>query len=150
MKAEIDQSGKLEHLGIHTVIAIANKKFAMAIYISSPEKIKVIKRLRKSIVNKKDIVQIVFTSIIFLLSKNIKDLSMLTVDEEYTGKEKLIQETFDKLYLRFKILKKPYLNFGRIGKHSPAHDAAIGVFRKHFSIKFVKIKAKDIFRLWNI
>jgi len=150
MKAEIDQSGKLEHLNIHTVVALANH-ISKVVFISSSEKIKLVKTLRKSIVVRKDLIYVIFASMIFLLIKNIKDISILIIDEEYTGKEKFIDEVLNKLYLRHKIKNKPYFTFGRVGKSSLAHNLAINSYRKkrNLKIEIEKLKSNDILRLWR-
>jgi hypothetical protein len=150
MKAEIDQSGKLEHLNTHSVIAVANNSTKKAVYISSSEKIKLVKILRKSIVVRKDLIHVIFASMIFLLVKDYKDLTILIIDEEYTGKEKVIDETLSKLYLKLKNIRKPIFMFAQIGKSSPAHAAALKVYKKKTKIDVIHIKSIDILNLWKL
>jgi len=149
LKAEIDQSGKIEHLGVRTVIAIANHE-KRAVMITSGEKIKLVRVFRKSVLAGKDYVYVIFASLVFILAKDIKELSMLIIDEEYTGQEKFIAQTLNKLYLRYRLRKKPEFKFGRIGKSSPAHDYAIYTYRKKKGFVAEKVKAEDILKLWEM
>ena len=55
MRAEIDQSGKVEHLNTHTVVSLANH-VSGSVYLSAAEKIKLIKILRRSIFNRAELI----------------------------------------------------------------------------------------------
>lgn len=148
MKAEIDQSGKIEHLSTRTVIAVANH-IKRAVMIPSVEKIKLVKIFRKSVLAGNDYIYVIFASLIFILIKDIKTISILIIDEEYSGQEKFISETLNKLYLKHKIKNKPEFRFGRIGKKSPAHDLAIYTYRKKRGFVPKKVKANEILKLWR-
>ncbi|KKP47626.1 MAG: hypothetical protein UR39_C0003G0029 [Candidatus Woesebacteria bacterium GW2011_GWA1_33_30] len=66
MKAEIDQSGKVEHLNTHTVVSLANH-VSGSVYLSATEKIKLIKILRKSIFNRAEFIYKIFAIIVAIL-----------------------------------------------------------------------------------
>lgn len=53
----------------------------------------------------------------------------MKIDEEYTGKNEIIEETLTKLYLRSRRKRIPDIRFVRIGKQSPAHALAWKVHR---------------------
>ncbi len=150
MKAEVDQSGKLEHLNTHTVISLANH-FCGAVYISVSEKIKLVKFLRKTIVARSDLIQTVFATMIFILIiKFSKNITKLEIDEEYSNRDKFIKETIYKLFAISKIINKPQIFFVRVGKHSPSHKLAWSIHRRKDKSKALVLKYEDIIKYWNL
>lgn len=125
MTVEIDQSGKVEQLNTHTVIACANGE-SNAIWISASVKRSLIQNLRKSLIPRKDLVPILFTVLVFILLDNIDTIpDTIIIDEEYTGKEDIIEESLRKL-LASKSRKRwqGQIRFKQVGKLSPAHKLA--------------------------
>lgn len=149
MITEIDQSGKLEQLNTHTVISIANH-LGGSVYISSSEKIKLVRILRKSIVPRADLIPILFGVVIYVLISKLSKISgNIVIDEEYTGKERIIKETIDKIVSGAKIKKNLDIVFGRVGKHSPAHKLCWKVHKdKNKKAAFV-LKSGDILKYWT-
>lgn len=118
---EIDQSGKVEKLNTSTTVAFSNGTSG-AVFISAGAKRIVIQKLRRSSLPSNVIYPLVFATLVFIATKNC-GASILAIDEEYTGKEKLISETIEKLRFKFG-LKNFVLRFVRIGKLSDAHRLA--------------------------
>jgi len=149
MTVEIDQSGKFEQLNTHTVIACANGK-SSAIWISASVKRTLIQKLRKSLIPRKDLVSILFAVLIFVLLEDLDDLpGVLIIDEEYTGKNKIIEESLRKL-LADKSRKRwqGQIRFKQVGKLSSAHKLAWKVHRaKKRPIDVKKILEDDILQL---
>lgn len=147
MAVEIDQSGKFEQLDTRTVIACANET-ASAIWIPTQVKRKLIQKLRKTLILRKDLVAVVFSVLVFLLLDTLDAIpTIIVIDEEYTGKDKIIKETLRKLIDR-KTRKRweGYIRFKQVGKLSSAHKLAWTIHRKKRFTGIKKIAEVDILR----
>ncbi len=87
---------------------------------------KLITYLRTRLIPQNDVQQILFSILIYILIKELPPSDVvLKIDEEYTGKEELIEETLEKLlHKRSRGKWKGSIRFGRIGKQSSAHKMA--------------------------
>jgi hypothetical protein len=144
---EIDQSGKLEQLDTGTAVAFSNGK-AEAIWIPVAVKRSLVLRLRKTLIPSVDLWAVFFAMVIHLLIDRLPPDVVLVIDEEYTGKDKIIAETLSKL------LAKKYGNrwrgsirFSQIGKHSRAHKLSWGIHRMKNRQRMRIIKEEEIFDL---
>ena len=146
MKYQIDQSGKLEQLNTHTVVAFSNDTSGVVVLKTATKRV-IISKLRKSIIPQKDILPIWFAIVIFILTKNIPSHAVLVIDEEYTGKEAIIEETLNKLFNK-RYLKgwKGSVRFKNVGKSSPAHQLAWSLHRKVKKTGFKIIKLDEIMK----
>lgn len=128
MTYQIDQSGKIEHSGQVTVVAVANG-VTKSIFIGAGEKQKLIKIMRATDFPKKTYVYKIFATLIFLLiqGENIKHVE---IDKEYPGNESVIKDTLIFLYRENK-RKIPEIRFTLVGKKSPAHIEALAVFQRN-------------------
>ena len=147
MVVEIDQSGKLEQLNTGTAIAYANGKSG-AIWLTAKTKRSATKLLRKTLIPTRDLGAILFAILIFIMVEKLPRDIVLKIDEEYTGKEKVIAETLEKLLVR-KSAKSwvGKIRFGQIGKHSPAHKLAWNIHRQKNRQKVRSIKLEEISKL---
>jgi hypothetical protein len=123
MIIEIDQSGKVEQLDTDTVVAYANDDVSGVVYIKAGTKRKIITYLRRTLIPQNDLYPIFFAILVFILIYKFKSDISVKIDEEYTGKERIILETLEKLRKR-KSKWRGNILFGQIGKHSLAHTAA--------------------------
>ncbi len=145
MRVEIDQSGRVEDLSTNTVVAFSNRS-QVAIFIGAGEKRIVVKFLKGSVIFSSDFAPTFFSLLIFLLVQDCKEKSFL-IDEEYTGKNSVIEELLVELF-KFKRRKAPTIRFGRIGKKSPAHWLAWNIHRKRIRDKTLrKISAREVLDL---
>lgn len=141
MAYQIDQSGKIEQTNRQTVVALANGK-KKTIKITSVEKQKLIKTILELDKPKKKYVHKIFGALLFLLLKDEGIKESIMVDKEYYGHEPDIKNILLQLFEKYQ-LKSPEIDFGLVGKKSPAHDSGIRVFRKEDKAVLV-VKAKDI------
>lgn len=121
MAIEIDQSGKIEDTGKDTVIAYSNgKQYAVII----PKKVKrqVQEIFRLGGMNRLYI-YFLFSYGLYRLLLKLDKMQGVTVDREYSGKEKLITE-FVQLFFKRDKKKGANFKFGNIGNHPRAHYAA--------------------------
>lgn len=150
MTVEIDQSGKIEQLDTNTVVAYANGK-TNSVRINASEKRKLVKKLRTSLIPRKDLYPIIFTIVTFIVLIELKPFpDVIIVDEEYTGKDTIIKETLLKLILQ-NVNKnwKGSIRFKQVGKQSPAHRVA-WLHHKQKRTKNSKIiTARDILNYWQ-
>jgi len=149
MRVEIDQSGKFEQLNTYTVIACANGK-EQAIFLSASVKRRLVQKLRKTLVPRKDIIAVVFGVLVFILLEKLDNFpDVIVIDEEYTGKEAIIRETLRKLILyKTKDKWKGSVRFKRVGKSSPAHRLAWKLYRAKKGINTKRISEKEVLRWW--
>lgn len=137
MIVEIDQSGKLEQLDTDTAIAFSNSTSSVML-LKAGTKRRIVRQLRKTLIPQKELFAILYAIIIFLILSDSEKKKTILIDEEYTGKNKIITETLEKLY--FKQTGKVWpgiITFGQIGKHSNAHKLA---WTTHRSKKRVGIR----------
>lgn len=147
MVVEIDQSGKLEQLDTGTAVAYANGKSG-AIWITAKTKRNTINLFRKTLIPTKDSLAIFFAILIYVLIEKLSKETLLKIDEEYTGKDKIISETLEKLLGRNSARAwKGRIRFTRIGKHSPAHKLCWTIHRSKNRQKVRTIKLEEISRL---
>lgn len=146
MAVEIDQSGRVEDLGTGTAIAFSNGKSA-ALFISAGVKRRLIVYLRRnSFIPAKDLPAVIFSVLIYMLIAEFR-IEVLKIDEEYTGKNLIIEETLRKLFVRHRVKKIQDIRFVRIGKQSPAHIFAWRVHRSKGRLrKTKKASEKDILK----
>ncbi len=148
MTVEIDQSGKFEQLNTHTVIACANGK-SNAIWISAATKRNLMQQLRKSLIPRKDLVPIIFAVLVFLLLDRLETIpNTVIIDEEYTGKDKIIEEALRKLFVnKLRADWQGHIRFKQVGKLSPAHALAWKTHRaKKRPISVKKILEEEVLR----
>jgi hypothetical protein len=130
MSVEIDQSGKIEQLNTNTIVALAND-FSSAIFISTSSKRKLFLRLRKSNTPRNILYPQIFTVLIYLAINKLKSFpSILLIDEEYTGKNKLIKDFLFKLIRKTRPKWNGDIRFKLVGKLSPSHKLAWGLHNK--------------------
>ena len=127
MAMEIDQSGKVEQLDTNTVIAFSNTHSG-AINCKTTTKIIIYKYLRRSLIPSQDLPAIIFATLVYILISQTKE-TVVWIDEEYTGKDKIIRETIEKLFRRNGRRKIPDIRFKQVGKQSEAHHLAWATHR---------------------
>lgn len=147
---EIDQSGKFEQLNTHTVIACANKE-RVAIRLAAGVKRSLIQILRKSLIPNQDFYAVIFAVLVFILLSELDELpGVIVIDEEYTGKERIIRETLDKLlHRKTKGKWKGDIRFKQIGKSSTAHSLAWRLHRQKKKTIEKKVTQEDVLRWWQ-
>jgi hypothetical protein len=132
VRVEIDQSGKVEWTQKPTVLAFANGT-RFSVFISARDKRILLKELEQTKPERSRTMQrvLVFATLLFiLLREHIDKLAQVVIDDEYQGHSPTIKEHLLNLLRRSKKRIDPHtIAFQRIGKHSPAHDLAINVFR---------------------
>ncbi len=143
MKVEIDQSGKLEQLDTLTVIAYANGKSG-AIQITAATKRGLIQKIRRILIPRDEIGAVLFAVLIFIMIKDLPGNVTLMIDEEYTGKNRIIQEILLRLLERKFKSWNGNIEFGNIGKHSPAHLLAWKLHKKRKGLEIRKISEKEV------
>lgn len=122
MRYQIDQSGKIENTEKPTVIAVCNHT-TVAILI--PAKVK---RQFQEICRHRGLtrlyIYVLFAIGVSLLLTELKTRSKITIDTEYPGKEKLLND----LIKIFVGKQKINLDFARIGNRPKVHYAAHDVY----------------------
>lgn len=147
MSVEVDQSGKIEQLNTNTVIALAND-FSIAVYIPAASKQKLFLKLRQIKLFRDILYPNIFAVLIFMAMKHLKKLpEIMYIDEEYTGKDKLIHYKLMMLIRKFKPKWNGSIRFKRVGKQSPAHKLAWLVHAKKGRINCIKTNDLEILRL---
>ena len=125
MKIEIDQSGKIEDTNRDTVIAYANGQ-SRSIIITGKTKRRLQETYRQTGQPRLFVIKTFSVAIFLLVKSDLRKLSEIVIDEEYSGHESVIEATLKEL---FGDQHDPSVVFHRIGKGSKAHDLALKVFQ---------------------
>ena len=127
MDIEVDQSGKIERLNHHTIIAMSNE---VQYCVKIPKQLK-----RKIIVENRNVKQIKYKlfciGIYYCLRRYIASHTVIIIDDEYHGANKMIKSVLLSYFKRDnKYFDSDLIKFGTIGKKSKAHYLAIETFRR--------------------
>ncbi|OGC92369.1 hypothetical protein A3D85_00295 [Candidatus Amesbacteria bacterium RIFCSPHIGHO2_02_FULL_47_9] len=143
MVVEVDQSGRLEHLDTDTVIAFANGESG-AVLIKVSVKRQIVQSLKRTIIPHDQLMPLLFAVVVSLLVKGLNRQMILEIDEEYTGKNKFIEQALIKMLgARW----EGEVRFRLIGKESPAHKLAWEVHRSDLKKRGVrKLKLEEIMK----
>lgn len=127
---EVDQSGRMEMSG-ETTIAISND-LTVTVRVTARVKRKVRKALlERGVKPKMAMIRMFVGAILLAIHDHLGEISMLTIDEEYTGYEAVIKSLLlDRIRALGSELTKDDVVITRVGKNSPAHRAAIRVTRR--------------------
>ncbi len=130
MHIEIDQSGRFEATKDDTVIAFSNGT-SFSVLIPAQVKRYCILTLREAGISGPTFYLQLFTACLFFLLKgHIKKNTQITIDIEYTGKDRQIKEYLINLFIRMgKTIDPDMIDFRRIGKKSNAHILALSTWR---------------------
>jgi hypothetical protein len=144
---EVDQSGKIEKTNIDTVLAFSNEKSA-TVLIPAQVKRTCLQALRPKHRRKTLIALRIFAAGLFLLLEEVlREVELLTIDQEYLGHEGDIKGMLFNLIWQAEIdFDQGQITFQRIGKRSAAHRKAIGVLRGSAQPDRV-LQAEDILQL---
>ena len=130
MRIEVDQSGKMEKMNVDTVLAFSDGKSA-AVLIAAEVKRVCLQALRRRGRRKKTIVLRIFTAGLFLLLQDVlEEVTLVTIDQEYPGREGDIKGMLLRLiWVSGKRFAKERIVFHHVGKQSAAHFKAYGVYK---------------------
>lgn len=145
MKIEIDQSGRIEYTRKPTVLAFSNSKYHSIIIMAADKQY--LQRIFRKAGKSKILMLKTFSALVFLLIKDhLKSIDEVIIDVEYTGYNKMIKEFLLEFCNNQNVKTgKTNINFGNIGKKSPAHCIAINAYRKKKANN--KITSSDILKL---
>jgi hypothetical protein len=142
MEIYIDQSGKIEKKNQPSIIGFSNdeKKF---IYISRKNKRFVFAFLEEKYGRQKtNILRFFSITVIILLNYYKKKISSVTIDKEYTGREKEIKNYIEQFSKKRKqTIEKEKIKFASIGKNNPAH---LLVWKTYRDLKRQKVKIESL------
>lgn len=130
---QIDQSGKIEQTSLKTIIAISNG-IHYSIVLSRK-----VKRLLQEIFRNQQrprmFVYDTFAALIALVFVKTKPVSKVMIDKEYRN-EDLVKARILEFLKMHKINYNPNIEFGLVGKLSPAHILAAKVANKKTCSQF--------------
>lgn len=125
MKYDIDQSGRIEETNRYTIIAIANKDYYYTLKINSDIKRQIQRIFIKQKRPKMFSIYGFCAGIIILIKESKIKNSVVSIDIEYDGYNKIIKEI-----LISRLGRNIEFRFSNIGKQSFAHKYAYLTFKK--------------------
>lgn len=121
----LDQSIRIEQTNKDTIIGLANmaNEKSYTLIISARIKRQIQEHYRRHGLPKRYMVDLFIAAVILTIKRSHFSISELAIDQEYPGYENLIITIIEK-YSKGNIK----VHVATIGKHSPAHLAAYGVY----------------------
>lgn len=119
---QIDQSGKIEQTERNTVIACTNGA-EITVLLKKREKRK-LQKIFKMADAQKLFAYLTFAALLAILIKEVNPKFKIVVDREYVGHEDLIKEKMTLFLQHLGTAMMPPVEFGHVGKLSPAHNLA--------------------------
>jgi len=141
MKYEVDQSGRIEETNRHTIISIANKEYSYTVKVDSKIKRSIQSKFQKMKKPKMFAVYGFASGVIILVRNSKIKNSVIIIDIEYDGYNKILKEIFIK-YLDNSL----EFRFSNIGKKSLAHHSAYSTFKKQKKPDYI-IKTNELQKL---
>lgn len=127
MTIDVDQSGKIEYLGVPTVIATSN---GMTILVPTSVKDSLWNYSQRKKLTTNQYITRFFSVAVFHVIKDIIQTDSIRIDTEYTGKDQHIRSRLIQLLHKNAIyIEKQSISFGYVGKKSLSHHYAIDCYR---------------------
>lgn len=146
MRVEVDQSGKVEQLDTDTVVAYSNGK-SNAFWITAGTKRRIVQAVRRSLIPENEMEALWFAVVVYLLIRDLPNGITFIIDEEYTGKNSVIEQAISKLLnLKFKGKWNGNIRFKLIGKLSPAHRLAWKWHKRKRRSALKRLKEEEILK----
>jgi len=127
MRLQIDQSGRVEYTSHKTVIAYSNSKHG-SVVITAQTKRQIQEIFRRRGMPKLFTLRTFATAVSLLLIKDGNKIDGVIIDREYPGNERVLTDMISEIMRRMGF-EAPDITWAEIGKKSPAHFAAYGVFK---------------------
>lgn len=144
---QIDQSGKIEQTSLKTIITISND---IQYSIVLPKKAKrLLQEIFRNQQRPRMFIYNTFTALITLLLIKTKPVSKVVIDKEYGNEDLLKVRIFEYLKMH-KVNYSPNIEFGLVGKSSPAHILAARVANKKIRPNLVLSMGDITSFLWPI
>jgi len=140
-KIEIDQSGKIEQLSKDTVLCISDGDWD-AILIKSQTKRQLQEIYRRNGQTRNFILFTFCAGLAILIIRN-KKYPVITIDQEYLGKENVIKNILNEMFKKIK--NPPDIIFDHIGKKANAHHIAHDIAVKEIEAKKI-LSLKEILK----
>ena len=130
MHIEVDQSGKIEKMNVDTVLAFSDGKSGTVLIPAEVKKV-CLQALRRGGRRKTTVVLRIFAAGLFFLLKDVlEEVTLVTIDQEYPGREGDIKAMLLRLiWASGKRFEKEQIVFHQVGKKSAAHFKAYGVYK---------------------
>ncbi len=127
---EVDQSGKMGDLAVHTILAFAND-IEYAILIPARVKRAIIQELRAWGKSKiRAMLQLFAAGLFLLVRDSLGEVEQIAIDTEYTGYDMDIRSMLlNHIWRVDPTFDKGQLVFRRVGKKSPAHKRALASYQ---------------------
>lgn len=120
MNIEIDQSNKIEKTDKDTIIGLSNDK-TFTVLINRKIKRKLQEEFRKQGKPRLFVYRVFAAGAVLLLKHAcLNNLAKITIDEEYSGKQKILKSMFLEMWSRY-FQATPEISFEKIGRKSNAH-----------------------------
>lgn len=132
MRIEVDQSGKIEQTNFNTVLAYSDGVRG-SVLVKATTKRRLVLALRAQGFSGTWFYTLLFVVCLYLLLKKVLGgVTTVEIDEEYTGKQRIIKEELEGLFLRVGLDRRnlPEIYFRRVTKKSKAHYYGWAVFKK--------------------
>ncbi|OGY37838.1 MAG: hypothetical protein A3E36_02170 [Candidatus Andersenbacteria bacterium RIFCSPHIGHO2_12_FULL_45_11b] len=121
---EVDQSIRIEETNKDSIVALANDEQSFTVKIPRRAKRQIFETFRRKGSPKQFAPSVFAVAIILIINKSKLKPQDLVIDIEYPGYETEIMQCISEAFPKLKIY------FTEIGKKSPAHYAAYGVYIK--------------------
>ena len=146
MHADVDMSGRIEETNRPTALGLANG-MSYSVLISAREKRRAIATVgqlyphwRRRLIH----VRLFSTTLYLLLQSHMHQVDLVTIDPEYPGHERDIKDWVLTLCRRQGLrVYADQMAFQRVGKKSPSHRLAYGVYKGQYKPNQV-ITAEDL------
>jgi len=141
MKAEIDQSIKIEDTARDTILAFSNNIPATAL-IPRQIKRKLQQKFRQNNKSHLFMYRTFATGIVLLIKNYLRKIDVVIIDIEYPGHDKQLKNMILAMLKRLR-RKQPRIYFRQIGKKSNAHSLAYLTYKRKRKPD-IFIKQKDL------
>lgn len=125
---QLDQSGKIEQTNLDTIIALSNEN-KYTVLLKKKDK-RILQQFFRSISKPNVFIYSTFAALVAIVINKVEPDKKVIIDTEYSGHTRAIKKQIANFLAYLKYKKDIRVEFGFVGKRSPAHELASEVIRK--------------------